>query len=772
MTVREQFSRFAVYRRALISYVLLVAVTVIVLSISLYAAFSRQSVQDIAEVSLARLVQASYAADLIHDQIVKVGSQLVDERDIVTALYRRDLDRVTEYRATLVFNRLRSVYPFIRYMAIYNGYTKRYVNTEGLTRERELDVIHAAQAGQDTGGFVGFYPRVADLGFFGVPDLVPVVSFVLYPNLGSYPAPGSFIFIHVDVEHITTILASLTTGTDAELLVTDTDGSIIASSGRMAFLDHLDDRPSIAAAIAATPSIGSQTAIIDGSRHLVSHVRSQTLEWHFASVQPYSSFLQNLASVRRVTAILAAVVLATAALLAFVVTNSIHNPLANLASQVRQAERSGTAERETAVSAINELDVLRSAYDRFVSRMALLEEAVDSDTPLLRRSYAHSLLVGMREDLPPNEKLAQRITESFAAQSYRVVLVSIDGYAQIRRVQSPRELSATTLGLAKATRDFLLSREKSVVVAREENEIAVLLVGERTSEETIVLRAAELQQAVRSNLGITVTCAISDPVSRTNEVHEALISARVTLRRRFFAGPDSILTSREQPRVDRRFLPYPVELERRIIESLRLRQTSDVTRHVNEFCEVLRRSTYYGALALSNQLIVELLTEFAALEDATDRQLDPYRDLVLHLSEIEVLDDLRSWLHSLTNLIAGLGRLREGDKKAQLVDRAFAYIEAHFNDPNLSLDSIAANQGVTPGYLGKIFAERRRRYVNDCVNETRIARAKELLCTTEMTAAEVAREVGIVNTTYFYTLFRKAVGTTPARFRSESVRES
>jgi AraC-like DNA-binding protein len=771
MRVGEQLSRFALYRRALISYVILVALSVIVLSISLYAAFSRQSVQDIAEVSQARLAQASYAADLIYDQIVTVGSQLVDERDIVTALYSRNLNRVVEYRANLIFNRLRSVYPFIRYMAIYNGYTQRYINTEGLDRQRELDVIHAAQAGQATGGFVAFYPRVADLGFFGVPDPVPVVSFVLYPNLGSQVVRDSFIFIHVDVAHIDEILASLTAGSDAEVVVSDARGTVIASSGESEFLDDLASRPSIEATISAAPRIGSRTATINGRRHLIAHVRSRALDWHFVSVEPYSSLLQNLASVRRITAALAGLVLALGVILSFIVTNSIHNPLAKLASQIRESERSGTAEREAAASEINELDVLRTAYDRYVSRMALLEDAVDSDMPLLRRSYAHSLLVGMREDLPPNEELAERITGSFDAEAYRVVLVSIDAFAQMRRLQSPRDLSATTLGLAKAMRHILLSNEKGVVVTTEENEIVALTVDEPATEESVVLRATELQQAARDNLGVTVTCAVSDPVMRTTDVHDALISARATLRRRFFSGPESILTSRVQPGRDRRFLPYPVDLERRLVESIRLRQSDEVERLVDEFCQVLGGSTYYGALALSNQLIVELLTEFAALEDEAQRQLEPYRDLVLHLSSIEVLDDLRSWLHSLTDLIVDLGRTREGDKKAQLVDRAFAFIEAHYSDPNLSLDTIAASQGVTPGYLGKVFHERRHRYVNDCVNDIRIARAKDLLSTTGMTAAEIAREVGIVNTSYFYTLFRKAVGTTPARYRSESVRQ-
>ncbi|MFW6313086.1 MAG: AraC family transcriptional regulator, partial [Spirochaetota bacterium] len=709
--------------------------------------------------------------DLIHDQIITVGSQLLDERDIVTALYSRDLDRVTEYRANLIFNRLRSVYPFIRYMAIYNGYTERYINNEGLNRDREVDVIRAAQSGRATGRFVSFHPRLADMGFFGVPDPVPVISFILYPNLGFRLAGDSYIFIHVDVAHIDEILAGLTTGSDAEILVSDTEGVLIASSGESAFLDDLEGRPNVAATISAVPRIGSRTATINGDRHLVTHVRSQALDWHFVSVQPYSNLLQNLAAVRRVTAILAAAVLAVGVLLAFMVTNAIHNPLAKLATQIRDSERSGTAERETAASEINELDVLRSAYDRFVSRMALLEDAVDSDVPLLRRTYAHSLLVGMREDLPPSEELAARITESFVADSYRVVLVSIDGYAQMRRLQAPRQLSATMLGLAKATRELLLASAKGVVVATEENEIAALLVGDRGSEENVVLRGTELQQAARENLGISVTCAISDPVSRTTGVHEALIAARGTLRRRFFAGPQSILSSRAQPKLDRRFLPYPVELERRLVESLRLRHSETIERLVDEFCEVLGRSTYYGALALGNQLIVELLTEFGTLEDEDTRQLDPYRDLVLHLSELELLDDLRSWLHSLTDLIVGLARNREGDKKAGLVDRAFAHIEAHYSDPNLSLDSIASSQGVTPGYLGKVFHERRHRYVNDCVNDIRMARAKELLSTTSMTAADVAREVGILNTSYFYTLFRKVVGTTPARFRNESARQ-
>ena len=54
---------------------------------------------------------------------------------------------------------------------------------------------------------------------------------------------------------------------------------------------------------------------------------------------------------------------------------------------------------------------------------------------------------------------------------------------------------------------------------------------------------------------------------------------------------------------------------------------------------------------------------------------------------------------------------------------------------------------------------------NDYLNNVRTGKAAELLSTTKLPISRISEEVGILNTNYFYSVFKKRYGTTPATYR-------
>lgn len=91
-------------------------------------------------------------------------------------------------------------------------------------------------------------------------------------------------------------------------------------------------------------------------------------------------------------------------------------------------------------------------------------------------------------------------------------------------------------------------------------------------------------------------------------------------------------------------------------------------------------------------------------------------------------------------------------------------IETHLNNPNLSVSFLAEKAGYTPAYLGQLYKRFGSRSLTDKINEERINRAAQILRSTTKTLSEVAAEVGIVNESYFSTLFKKYKGISPGRF--------
>lgn len=108
-------------------------------------------------------------------------------------------------------------------------------------------------------------------------------------------------------------------------------------------------------------------------------------------------------------------------------------------------------------------------------------------------------------------------------------------------------------------------------------------------------------------------------------------------------------------------------------------------------------------------------------------------------------------------------RSRDVDALDRLA-RARKLIEAEPSAP-LDLEAIARRACLSPYHFHRLF---RRQYgvtPHRYLTDRRVARARELLRTTELSVTEICLEVGFSSLGSFSTLFRRHVGHPPARYR-------
>ncbi len=108
---------------------------------------------------------------------------------------------------------------------------------------------------------------------------------------------------------------------------------------------------------------------------------------------------------------------------------------------------------------------------------------------------------------------------------------------------------------------------------------------------------------------------------------------------------------------------------------------------------------------------------------------------------------------------------RRGDSSRQLVEQAKEYMKNHYMEP-LTMPRLAGQYGLT----GKQFAGLFQKYAgtgpNEYLIEYRVQRARELLCTTACSVAEVSAAVGYSDPYYFSKLFKKRTGFSPSTLQS------
>ena len=104
---------------------------------------------------------------------------------------------------------------------------------------------------------------------------------------------------------------------------------------------------------------------------------------------------------------------------------------------------------------------------------------------------------------------------------------------------------------------------------------------------------------------------------------------------------------------------------------------------------------------------------------------------------------------------------------AQRVQDVIRFIDRNLGE-RLTLVEMAAALGLNPYHFAHVFKQATRLAPHQYVIRRRLARAKQLLGTTDLPIAEVALVVGCANQSHFSALFHRATGMTPLTYRIQN----
>jgi two-component system, response regulator YesN len=103
-----------------------------------------------------------------------------------------------------------------------------------------------------------------------------------------------------------------------------------------------------------------------------------------------------------------------------------------------------------------------------------------------------------------------------------------------------------------------------------------------------------------------------------------------------------------------------------------------------------------------------------------------------------------------------------------LVSKVQGYLADEFARPRLRACDVAAKVGLSRRLLTRVLKQHTGLTFAEMLKQLRLARATELLQTTDLLIKEIAFSVGYTATANFDRDFKKAFGTTPAQVRSSS----
>ena len=114
-----------------------------------------------------------------------------------------------------------------------------------------------------------------------------------------------------------------------------------------------------------------------------------------------------------------------------------------------------------------------------------------------------------------------------------------------------------------------------------------------------------------------------------------------------------------------------------------------------------------------------------------------------------------------------LGAARKGDKSKYVLE-AMDYISKHYNEPDISVGTVAQSLNISEGYLSHTFKKETDYTLLNYLTRYRIHKAMELLKDCRVKVYEVAEQVGYRDIAYFSATFKKYAGISPSEYQLSS----
>ena len=145
---------------------------------------------------------------------------------------------------------------------------------------------------------------------------------------------------------------------------------------------------------------------------------------------------------------------------------------------------------------------------------------------------------------------------------------------------------------------------------------------------------------------------------------------------------------------------------------------------------------------------------------AVDYLLKPFHDGDLE----NAITRLQQRMQSGGEQAAPIGATRKGDKSKYVLE-AMDYISKHYNDPDISVGSVAESLNISEGYLSHTFKKETDYTLLNYITRYRIHKAMELLKDCRVKVYEVAEQVGYRDIASFSATFKKYTGISPSEYQ-------
>lgn len=602
---------------------------------------------------------------------------------------------------------------------------------------------------------------------------IPVVSFInTNPIIITTGSPHSLIVYNLKSEALQQSLDSIKLDSHSTILIVDKDGTVITQKAGQT---HLSDQKLIGEIKArGGKASGSFITSVGQQKTLVSYINSSKYSWRYICLTPMSAVTAGVRFLGVITGLFCALMIGLAMFTSMLLSRKLYSPItAALALFNPSRTERGAGVKETVL--------LQSEIDTMLRKNKSLEELLREFDAYQRDNFLKNLL---EEPTEQDHRLEERL------QYYRVALdadgwfvtyiISIDNARAIFERYSEKQINMLSIYIEESVSEKLFSDRKGFYAGKGKNGFYLSVNYPAAAEqESIRQSSREITAMIREQIGrhfkFTFTIGVSLPCAGIASLHETYEEALTAVNHRLLVGYDRIIFYETIAKngTDTDYYPFPIE--KKILDAIKAGNRADIVRSMDEFTAYvaglrdedteLMRYYFMQLLTASIRCFYEIDRGFGAAFIQKEYYAAILKEETIHKMALLMKNIYNGFL----DYMEVLRDQKETNFNRETVRRLTAFISDHL-ESDLSLESLADRFQLSPYQLRKLFRDELNSSPKEYIDQLKIARAEELLCTTSMTVEKIAESVGYFSKSSFMHAFKTATGKTPGEFRQDAQR--
>lgn len=301
---------------------------------------------------------------------------------------------------------------------------------------------------------------------------------------------------------------------------------------------------------------------------------------------------------------------------------------------------------------------------------------------------------------------------------------------------------------------------------------------EEQMSERVKELSKDLEEIMKNYSTIAYFGGIGQPVARLRELEESFreaeraLAARFTMELNRIISVDDIRMAQNVDTLDDIEITSFGEIEktRTMLEKFLNNGVEDeidefVDVYINELPEENLKSVLMRQYIIMDAYIV-MMSFCEKIEGIEGKMQAQSEELKNSMKTIQTLEEIKNYIRMLLKKIIGVRDTISGRRYSDIIEIAKDQIRKTYMSDEISLNTIAAEVGMSPSYFSSIFSKEMGKTFVEYLTEIRMDRAKELLMCSSMKTSEIGYEVGYKDPHYFSYIFKKTQNCTPKEFRA------